>query len=210
MVRGAWYGHRMKATYALVAALTLCCAPKDEDRSTAAKAFACLAPCVDRNDARCVFAELERGSRWSIQTIRKTLAEMRGLIERSYPMDKRTGTSAYGAWGKAVAAADDAETFAMYCSRQNCMEKIAAGFAAIVSEKSVDVASAELVTTRGGFFRMAVADGEWGLATYGADLAAEKIRLLDALAQVRLDARAYEEQRRAVGGSPPHGEEKKK
>ena len=46
---------------------------------------------------------------------------------------------------------------------------------------------------------MAAADGAWGLATWRAELSAEKIRLADKLQQVRIDAREFDEQRRATG-----------
>ena len=179
------------------------CASEVKDRSTAANAFARLAPCVDAGDARCVYAELERGSRWSIQTIHKTLAEMHALVTRSYPAGRRGDASTYGAWGDAAAAADDAATFAAYCARRRCMEEIAGGFGAVVSVRADGAAAAKATTTRGAVFEMAAAGGEWGLATYGKELAMEKIRLLDALAQVRIDAGAYDEQRRATGAPGP-------
>jgi len=186
-----------------LAAAALGCASEAKDRTTAANAFSRLAPCVDEGDPRCVYAELDRGSRWSIQTIHKTLAEMHGLVERSYPKDKRAGVSTYGAWEDAADAADDAGTFAAYCARLRCMDEIAAGFGAVASEKATGEGAARITTTRGRAFEMAAAGGEWGLATYGGELAAEKIRLLDALAQVRLDAAAYDEQRRAIGRGQP-------
>jgi len=196
----------MKRPLFLVAALSLLsafgCASEVKDRTTAENAFARLAPCVDGNDARCVYAELERGSRWSIQSIHKTLAEMHALIEGSYPADKRKGVSAYGAWESAADAADDAGTFAAYCAQKKCLAEIASGFGAVVSSRARGD-GAELSTTRGRAFLMKSAEGEWGLATYGEELAAEKIRLSDALAQVRLDARAYDEQRKAVGAPQP-------
>lgn len=193
----------MDRVWIVLAAALIGCASEAKDRGSAASAFARLAPCVDANDARCVFPELERGSRWSIQTIHKTLAEMRALIERSYPEDRRTGVSAYGGWEDAAAARDAAGVFAAYCARRRCMEELAAGFGAIVGERAAGPGVAELRTTRGAAFRMASADGEWGLATFGGELAGEKVRLADALAQVRVDAQAYDEQRRAVGAAQP-------
>jgi hypothetical protein len=193
----------MERAWVIVGAALVGCASEAPARDNAASAFARLAPCVDANDARCVYPELERGSRWSIQTIHKTLAEMRALIERSYPAGRRAGASAYGAWEDAARAADDAGTFAAYCARRRCMEEIAAGFGAIAAQRAAGPGSAELTTTRGAVFRMAAAGGEWGLATYGEELAAEKIRLADALAQVRVDASAYDEQRRATGQARP-------
>jgi hypothetical protein len=190
----------MRSISVLLAALgLLACASEVKDRSTAASAFARLAPCVDEGDARCVYAELDRASRWSIQTIRKTLAEMRSLVDGSYPADRRTGSSIYGAWETAAAASDDAGTFAAFCARRGCMAEIAGGFGAVVIAKEIGGGRAEITTTRGRAFAMASADGAWGLATYGDELAAEKIRLADKLAQVRIDARAFDEQRRATG-----------
>jgi hypothetical protein len=192
----------MRSTAVFLAALAaLGCASEAKDRSTPANAFARLAPCVDAGDARCVYGELDRASRWSIQTIHKTLAEMRSLVEGSYPADRRGGASIYGAWETAAAAADDAGTFAAFCARRACMEEIAAGFGAVVSAREIGAGRAEIATTRGGRFAFAAADGAWGLATWGEELAAEKIRLADKLAQVRVDARAFDEQRRATGAS---------
>ena len=179
------------------------CASEAKDRSTAENAFARLAPCVDRSDARCVYAELDRDSRWSIQTIHRTLAEMRALVERSYPADRRIGSAIYGAWDTAAAQADDAGTFAAFCERRRCVEEIAAGFGAVAGAKSAGAGRTAITTTRGRTFELAQADGAWGLATYGAELAAEKIRLADKLAQVRIDAEEFDEQRRAIDGSQP-------
>jgi hypothetical protein len=194
-------GLRMGSRTVFAAMLALLgCASEAKDRSTPENAFARLAPCVDRSDARCVYAELDRDSRWSIQTIHKTLAEMRALVERSYPADRRAGSAIYGAWDAAAAQADDAGTFAAFCERRRCMEEISAGFGAVASAKSVGAARTDITTTRGRTFELAVADGAWGLATYGAELAAEKIRIADKLAQVRIDAKAFDEQRRATDG----------
>ena len=177
----------------------LACASEVKDRSTAQNAFARLAPCVDRSDARCVFAELDRDSRWSIQTIHRTLAETRALVERSYPADRRAGSTIYGAWETAAAQADGAGAFVAFCARRGCMTELAAGFGAVAHVKNVGAGRAEITTTRGGTYTLAAVEGEWGLATYGAELAAEKIRLADKLQQVRIDARAFDEQRRATG-----------
>jgi hypothetical protein len=182
-----------------VAIATISCASEAKDRGTPANAFARLAPCVDEGDALCIYPELDRASRWSIQTIHKTLAEMRSLVNGSYPADRRIGLSIYGAWETAAAASDSAGTFAAFCARRGCMAEITEGFGAVVSAKEIGAERAEITTTRGHVFAMASAGGEWGLATYGEELAAEKIRLADKLQQVRIDARAFDEQRRATG-----------
>jgi hypothetical protein len=187
----------------LAAAAALGCASEAKDRASPANAFARLAPCVDRADARCVYHELDRASRWSVQSIHRILAEMRALVERSYPQDRRSGPAVYGAWAGAVLAADDPGTFAAYCARRGCMEEIAAGFGPAASSRDLGAGRAEVVTTRGLAFVMASADGAWGLATYAEELAAEKIRLADKLVQVRIDAKAYDEQRRATGAAAP-------
>ena len=186
----------------LLASLALLsCAPEVKDRSTPANAFARLAPCVDKGDAKCVYAELDRASRWSIQTIRKTLVEMRSLVDGSYPEDRRSGASIFGAWETAAAAADDAGTFAAFCERRGCMKEICAGFGAVVSVREIGEGRAEITTTRGLSFALASAGGAWGLAAWDEELAGEKIRLADKLAQVRIDAKAFDEQRRATGAS---------
>jgi hypothetical protein len=193
-------GLRMRLISVLLAALGLLgCASEVKDRSTPANAFARLAPCVDKGDARCVYVELDRASRWSIQTIHKILVEMRALVDGSYPIDRRTGSSIYGAWETAAAASDDAGTFAAFCVRRGCMAEFVDGFGAVVSVNETGGERAEITTTRGRVFAMASADGAWGLSTYGDELAAEKIRLADKLSQVRIDARAFDEQRRATG-----------
>jgi hypothetical protein len=184
---------------ALIAALG--CASEVKDRSTPENALARLAPCVDRRDARCVYHELDRDSRWSVQTIQRTLAEMRGLVERSYPADRRSGRAIYGEWETAAAATDAPGVFAAFCERRRCMADLAAGLGTVVAVRRIDAGRAETTTTRGRTFALAAPDGAWGLAIYGAELAAEKIRLADKLAQVRIDAKAFEEQARATEGS---------
>lgn len=188
-------------SFVLAAVAALGCASEAKDRSTPSNAFARLAPCVDKGDARCVYAELDRASRWSIQTIHKTLAEMRSLVDGSYPEGRRSGAPIYGAWENATAAPDGAGTFAVFCERRGCMKEIAAGFGAVVSVREIGEGRAEVTTTRGRSFALASADGAWGLATFGEELAREKIRLADKLAQVRIDAKAFDEQRRATGAS---------
>jgi hypothetical protein len=190
----------MRSTSFLLALLAVvACGSETKDRGTPTNAFARLAPCVDKGDPRCVYGELDRSSRWSIQTIHKTLAEMRALVDGSYPAERRVGSSIFGAWETAAAAADDAGTFAAFCERRGCMAEIADGFGAVVSTRDLGAERAEVTTTRGRAFALARAGGAWGLSTYADELAAEKIRLADKLAQVRIDARAFDEQRRATG-----------
>ena len=182
----------MRSSLALSLALaSLACASEAKDRSTPANAFARL--------ARCVYGELDRESRWSIQTIHKLLSEMRALVDGAYPAERRIGAAVYGAWESAAAAADDAGTFAAFCERRACVAEIAAGFGAVVSARELPRGRAEVTTTRGRTFVLESADGAWGLATYREELAAEKIRLADKIVQVRIDAAAFEEQRRATG-----------
>jgi hypothetical protein len=191
----------MRPISILVAAgVALACASEAKDRRTPESALARLAPCVDRGDARCVYAELDRSSRWSIQTIHKTLAEMRALVEASYPAARR-GAPVYGDWDGAAAAADDAGTFAAFCERRGCVAEIASRFGPAAAATPLAADRVRVATARGGSFLMAAADGEWGLATWAEELSAEKIRLADRLVQVRIDARAFDEQRRATGGA---------
>jgi hypothetical protein len=160
-------------------------------------AFSRIAACVDGGGASCLFRELDRDSRWSAASIQRTLAEMRGLVERSYPADRRA--TAFGAWAAESEAVDATSLFEVYCAERRCMQELAGGFGAVVRVTDLTEQTAAVETTRGAKFQMACVEGEWGLATYRDELQRAKIHLGDTLQQIRRDAKAYEEQRIVTG-----------
>jgi hypothetical protein len=187
----------------LLVVLAVGCDSKPPSRTAPREAFARLATCVDRADRACLYRELDRDSRWSIQTIHRTLAEMRSLVERSYPAPRRA--EAYGSWSAEAATGSPDELFDVFCRERDCLTELARGFGAVSGIEDESRERATIVTTRGGRFELANRDGEWGLATWCDELQAAKIHLGHALEQVRRNAQAFEQQRRAVsdgGGAP--------
>jgi hypothetical protein len=156
-----------------------------------------MAECVDGGGPRCLFRELDRDSRWSTASIYRLLTQMRELIERSYPPERRA--AALGAWADESRAADPAALFETFCNKRRCLTQLARGFGAVTQVKETSSDRAEIVTTRGAVFTMARADDEWGLATFGDELQQAKIHLGDALTQVRRNAEAYDEQQLVSG-----------
>ena len=181
----------------LGASLLLSCS-EPPDPTTPKGAFAMVAKCIDGADRQCFFRQLERDSRWSIYTIHRTLAEMRGLVDKSYPEELRA--SAYGVWSMEAAAPTPEAMFEIFCKQRKCLESVAKGYGAVakVIPKGADEVTVE--TVRGGKYDMARAGGKWGLDLYREELDKEKIRLLDRLKQVRINAKQYDEQRLAQDG----------
>ncbi len=182
------------------------CRPPDS--TSPEGAFATLAKCIDNADASCLYAGLNRESRWSVQTIHRILSEMRGIVEIQYPAHLRS--SAYGTWSKEAAAKDQQGLFDAYCKKRNCLKKIARGFGAVVSVKQLGPDLVEIETTRGHQFKMAQADGKWGLAIFQDDLQQAKISLSDRIKQVKKNAVAFEEQRQAGASKTVLAHEKEK
>jgi len=195
----------MTRILALVVVLLAGCESKPKGRATPRDAFARLATCVDRADRTCLYRELDRDSRWSIQTIHRTLVEMRGLVTSSYPEERRDG--AYGIWGAEAQTESPGELFDVFCRERSCLTRLARGFGAVAEVVPRDDGRVTVVTTRGARFELADRDGEWGLSTWCDELQAAKIHLGDALEQVRRNARAFEQQRRAVGDAGGMGKE---
>ena len=81
-------GLRMGRIHVFTAVLVLA-ACEHSDPKTPEGVLAGLAPCIDSADPRCLYKWLDRDSRWSVQTIHKKLLEMRQLVEKSYPRERR-------------------------------------------------------------------------------------------------------------------------
>ena len=158
-----------------------------------------MAPCVDLADTGCLFEELDRDSRWSLATIHRTLKTIGEIVDRSYPADRRDPATVYGTWARAAGSKDAHEVFSAFCSRRDCLRKLARGLGAVTEISDLIETTATVKTTRGGSFQMARAGEEWGLATYRDELIKEKIRLGDNLDQVRRNAADFDEQRLATG-----------
>ena len=173
------------------------CGPRD--RRSPDSAFSRLSGCIDAIDARCLFAELDRDSRWSIETIHKVLHETRAVVAASYPFEMKA--SALGSWAQEAEADDAVGMFEVFCNKRRCLETIARGFGAVVGVKRPEPSLAEVETTRGERFVMAEADGEWGLAVFREYLQRAKLRSYDRLKQIKLNATEYEQQRLASGRS---------
>ena len=185
----------------LVAALVFGCAgepPAGEDTPRAA--LARLGPCVDRGDAQCLFRGLDRDSRWSVETIHRSLTEARDLVERSYPGPARVG--ALGAWSQVALAATPAAAFAALAAERGWTAALSAGFGAAAEVRRTGPEEAEAITTRGARLSFARHDGDWGLALWSAELQRDKLRILDNLEQIRNNAREFDEQRAALADGP--------
>lgn len=193
---GSWYWQSMKRVFSefvFFAFLLVGC--EASDSTSPEGAFARLAPCIDRGDARCLYFGLDRESHWSVQTIHRTLGEIHELVVRFYPENMHR--TAYGSWQKEVAAADPPEVFDMYCQRSRCLEKVSPGFGAVVKTVAADSNTVVIETTRRQQFAMNEADGRWGLGIFKEQLQQAKISLLDRLKQVKKNAAEFEEQRLA-------------
>lgn len=187
----------MRPAIALLLVLAACDRTPPE-RTSPESAFARLAPCVDQGSATCLFRELDRDSRWATGSIHRLLGEMRELVDRSYPADRRS--RALGTWAAEARAADPAALFDTFCAERRCLARLARGFGAVTEVTDRTASRAVVRTTRGARFPMACADGEWGLAIYRDELQQAKIHLGDALEQVRRNAAAYDDQRIVSGG----------
>ncbi len=190
--------------FAVVLALAAC---EHSDPKTPEGAIAGLAPCIDSADPRCLYKWLDRDSRWSIQTIHKKLVEMRRLVEKSYPKDRRR--IAYGTLFEEAQAIDAAGMFDVYCRKRRCLEQVARGFGAAVKVTSKGENTVIVETTRGHRFEMFWAEERWGITPFRDELQKMKLRVFDSLKQVKINAADFEDQRRA-GGLSKAGIDKKK
>ncbi len=173
-----------------------CGAPPDA--STPRGAFAKISPCADRRDAKCLFHCLDRDSRWAVETMRKTFEKMQAVVDASYPPAEKA--RAFGVW-KDEAAAPTAEAFfEVYCRRKQCLKWLAEGFGAITAVSADGPDHVTVTTSRKKTFGMRHFDNEWGLDRFHDDLVSAKLRMMDRLAEVELNAKAYEEQKRAGVG----------
>ena len=152
-----------------------------------------LAPCMDQADRACLYHRLDRESRWALQTIHKTLVEMRTVVDASYPESRRT--QAFGTWGEEARTNTPEEMFKVFCRKRKCLTAIAAGFGAVKAVSETETALALVETIRGKSFEMARFDGKWGLSIFQKELLAAKLRFIDSLKQVQRNAKAFEEQR---------------
>ena len=176
------------------------CRPEPPAGSTPREALTRLAPCVDRSDGSCLFRELDRDSRWSVETIHRSLLEARSLVERSYPEHSRAG--ALGTWEEASRSATPAEAFAALAGQRGWSGLVAAGFGAAVDVRETGPDEAEVETTRGVSLPFAARDGRWGLALWREDLQRDKLRALDILEQIRKNALEFDLRRAALEGAP--------
>jgi len=172
------------------------CKTEPPGRSDPQSAFARLAPCINKQDAKCIYSELDRDSRWSVQTIYKTMVQMRTLVESTYPQERQK--EAYGTFSSMSSSTSDADLFERFCLSQNCLETISQGFGAVVKTEPQTDILVQVTTTRKAAFAMSLADGQWGLSIYQKQLQDAKIRLLDRHEQVKKNAAAFRETRAAI------------
>ncbi|MCP4676840.1 MAG: hypothetical protein GY854_15265 [Deltaproteobacteria bacterium] len=167
------------------------------DPKTPEGALARIAPCIDSADPRCLYKWLDRDSRWSIQTIHKKLVEMRRLVEKSYPKDRRR--IAYGALFEEAQAANAAGMFDVYCRKRRCLDQVARGFGAATKVTPKGNNTVIVETTRGHRFEMFWAEERWGITPFRDELQNMKLRVFDSLKQVEINAKDFNNQRRAGG-----------
>jgi len=174
------------------------CESKPVTQKTPKEAFARLAPCVNSGDYKCLYGELDRDSRWSIQSINRILIETSTLVKNSYPDDKNIRTSAFGKWEEEAQSKTPKEMFEVFCKKRHCLKKIASGFGAIVQLENIGEMLVKIKTTKNVTFSLSKADELWGLSIFKDELQREKIRLADNLNQIRINAKEYEEHRLAT------------
>ena len=133
----------------LLCFLAACGDPRDP--TTPKGAFAMVGPCIDKVSRECLFRRLERETRWSVCTVHRTLQEMRGVVEKSYPESRRI--SAYGAWADEAQADTPEAFFEIFCKKRQCLEKVARGFGAVKSVTMTEADTALVETIRGGKFK---------------------------------------------------------
>lgn len=181
--------------------LALGCSPPD--KKTPESAFARLAPCLEKSAPECLFEELNRDSQWSLQTIFRTLGEIRQLARQSYP--KENIDEAFGSWAEEAKTSSPEEMFRVYCQKRNCLKPLVNGFGAVKRVVAVSESRVRVETTRGHRFELIQNEGRYGIALYDEELMRAKIRLLDRLEQVRKNAREFEDQKLATEGDvkPP-------
>ncbi len=124
---------------------------------------------------------------------------MRNVVDASYPENRRQ--EAFGSWGEEARTNSPAEMFDTFCRKRSCLTHIAAGFGAVRSVIKSAENKATVETIRGGTFEMAGFDGKWGLSVFQEELLAAKLRVIDRLKQIRINAKAFKEQRTAIGGA---------
>lgn len=187
----------MKRWISILPTILVAAACESPNPSTPKGAFALLAPCVDKVDLRCIYRRLDQESIWAVQTIHKTLAKMRSIVEQTYPNSRKA--EAYGSWKEEAATQNAAELFEVFCKKRKCLESITSGFGAIKQVHEIDANRAKVETIRGKQYEMAKYKGKFGLATYQEELLAAKLRFIDSLKQAKKNAKAFEEQRAASG-----------
>jgi len=183
----------------LLLAILSGCAEPPALRSSPEGAFARLAPCVDAADPACLLHELDKDSRGAMYNIAAMLLEMRTLVDATYPADPVIRESAFGPWRGVVKGNNAEEMFARYCAERNCLGILTEGFGVVRDIRKLDPATVELTTMRGAVFSLHSVNGEWGLSTYRKELMAEDQRLRRSRMEVRQNAAAFTEQRRATG-----------
>lgn len=146
-----------------------------------------------------MFHCLDRDSRWSVETLRKTFEKMRSIVDSTYP--EAAKPSAFGVW-EGEARADSAEAlFEAFCLKKKCLQWLNEGFGAITAIKTEGPDRVTVTTSRRKTFSLRRADNRWGLDRFRDELMTAKIRILDRLAEVERNAKEYHEQKLAGEGN---------
>ncbi|MCK9523907.1 MAG: hypothetical protein M0R76_12835 [Proteobacteria bacterium] len=174
------------------------CGNAPADRSTAQGAFAALAPCLESQEDACLLHLLDKQSRDDAWAAFAMLKEIRTLIEAHYPQETNGDASLPPTLQPLLHSPSGEAFFAAVCQRVRCGVPLREAFGAIETQTAQDEHIVELTTVRGGRFRMQNIDGEWGLAQMQSELKTERDRVYRVLSEVRRNAAAYDEQRRAM------------
>ncbi len=145
---------------------------------------------VREGDAALVFDNLLQTTQWSIYTVAKVQAEMRALIQRSYPPAERQQALLRLPGGEA--SGDGPALFrALYGPRyaRDLQARLGSG----APQMTVQGEEATCRRAQGQAFRFARGPGgRWGLAELDGEWELAKVRAIHDLDTVRENARLYE------------------
>jgi hypothetical protein len=174
-----------------------CYAP---DPHTVRGALAAAARACEANDARALFAVLDRRGRDALFSIAHRRSVAAALIRADYPEAERE--AALATLGDGALAKDAADLFARRCPSA-CMADLAGRLGAPLSQAQRGD-ELEVKTASGGVLRMYRADdGLWGVVWRTEGLSDERNRASRELVQIQENAEVYRRRRVLESGAGP-------